>query len=168
MVMQSTSELEPIEIASRDEISSLQFDRLKKSLAHAHENVPHYRAKFEGAGIHPQDLRSLDDLRRFPFTEKRDLREVYPFGMFAVPRGTIPRSASKARARFEKAQVTRRSAFRRDRLFEIRKHVIDRAAIEIPARTPDRVDARHVANVVERISVKQHEFRHFALCHRAE
>ncbi len=84
-------DLDPIEIASRDEISALQLDRLKKTIAHAFANVASYRAKFAASGVHPSDLKSLDDLSRFPFTEKSDLRAVYPFGMFAVPRERIAR-----------------------------------------------------------------------------
>ncbi len=83
--------LEPIEIASRDEIAGLQLQRLKWTLAHAYDNVPHYRRSFEAAGVHPDDLKSLADLARFPFTAKADLRANYPFGMFAVPREKIAR-----------------------------------------------------------------------------
>ena len=83
--------LEPIEIASRDEIAALQLERLRWSLAHAYENVPFYRASFDAAGVHPDDVRSLSDLSRFPFTTKSDLRDNYPFGMFAVPRDRIAR-----------------------------------------------------------------------------
>ncbi|WP_108659015.1 phenylacetate--CoA ligase PaaK [Acuticoccus kandeliae] len=85
------STLDPIEIASRDEIAALQVERLKWSLAHAYANVPHYRARFEAAGVHPDDLTSLDDLARFPFTRKSDLRDNYPFGLFAVPREKVAR-----------------------------------------------------------------------------
>ena len=84
-------ELEPIEIASRDEIEALQLRRLKWSLRHAHDNVPHYRRAFAEAGIAPGELKDLSDLRRFPFTSKADLRANYPFGMFAVPREKIVR-----------------------------------------------------------------------------
>ena len=83
--------LDPIEIASRDEISALQLDRLKWSVRHAYENVPHYRASFGAAGVHPDDLKTLEDLARFPFTTKSDLRDNYPFGMFAVPQDQIAR-----------------------------------------------------------------------------
>ncbi len=83
------SDLDPIEIASRDEIASLQLKRLKWSLSHAYENVDHYREKFDAAGVHPDDLRSLEDLAKFPFTNKQDLRDTYPFGMFAVPRESL-------------------------------------------------------------------------------
>jgi phenylacetate-CoA ligase len=75
---------DPIELASRDELASLQLERLRRSLAHAYENVAHYRHAFDAAGVHPDDCRSLDDLRRFPFTVKDDLRATYPSGMFAV------------------------------------------------------------------------------------
>ena len=83
--------LDPIEIASRDEISALQLERLKWSLRHAYDNVPFYRAKFDAAGVHPDDLKTLADLARFPFTVKTDLRDNYPFGLFAVPRDQIVR-----------------------------------------------------------------------------
>ena len=82
---------EPIETASRDEIAALQLERLRWSIGHAYANVPHYRARFEAAGVHPDDLRQLDDLRRFPFTTKADLRDTYPFEMFAVPRERVAR-----------------------------------------------------------------------------
>ena len=85
------SDLDPIEIASRDEIQALQLERLKWSLAHAYENVPMYRERFDAAGVHPDDLKSLADLARFPFTVKNDLRDNYPFGLFAVPRERIAR-----------------------------------------------------------------------------
>ncbi|MCW5749690.1 MAG: phenylacetate--CoA ligase [Alphaproteobacteria bacterium] len=85
------AELDPIETASRDEIAALQFERLRWSLRHAFEHVPHYRQSFERAGVHPDELRHLDDLARFPFTTKEDLRRNYPFGMFAVPRERLIR-----------------------------------------------------------------------------
>jgi phenylacetate-CoA ligase len=85
------SELEPIEIASRDEIAALQLERLRRTLAHAYANVAHYRAAFDAAGVHPDDLRDLSDLARFPFTVKQDLRENYPFGLLAVPRDRVAR-----------------------------------------------------------------------------
>lgn len=78
--------LEPIEKASVDELRALQFKRLRQTLRHAYANSPVYRAKFDAAQVHPDDLRSLADLARFPFTTKADLRASYPFGMFAVPR----------------------------------------------------------------------------------
>lgn len=83
--------LDPIEIASRDEISALQLSRMKWSLNHAYQNVPHYKAAFDEAGVHPDDLKSLSDLSKFPFTVKQDLRDNYPFNMFAVPRSEIAR-----------------------------------------------------------------------------
>jgi phenylacetate-CoA ligase len=83
--------LEPIEIASRDEISALQLKRLKWSLAHAYANVPHYRQAFDAAGVHPDDLKTLSDLAKFPFTAKDDLRRNFPFGMFAMPREQVAR-----------------------------------------------------------------------------
>jgi len=83
--------LDPIETASRDEIMGLQLNRLRWSLRHAYDNVPHTRAKFDAAGVHPEDLKRLDDLALFPFTTKADLRETYPFGMFAVPRERVAR-----------------------------------------------------------------------------
>jgi len=85
------ADLDPIEIASRDEIAALQLDRLKWSLRHAYENVPMYRQRFDAAGVHPDDLKSLADLAKFPFTVKQDLRDNYPFGLFAVPRERIVR-----------------------------------------------------------------------------
>jgi phenylacetate-CoA ligase len=85
------SELEPIERASEDELRALQLERLKWSLRHAYKNVVSYRRKCEHTGVHPDDLKSLDDLRHFPFTTKEDLRTNYPFGMFAVPREDVVR-----------------------------------------------------------------------------
>ncbi|NNU85538.1 phenylacetate--CoA ligase, partial [Geobacillus sp. BMUD] len=84
-------DLDPIELASIDEIRALQLDRLRWSLRHAYDNVPMYRAKFDAAGVHPDDLHDLSDLARFPFTLKSDLRENYPFDLFAVPREQIAR-----------------------------------------------------------------------------
>jgi len=83
--------LDPIEIASLDEIRALQFDRLKWSLRHAYDNVSMYRERFDKAGVHPDDLKQLSDLAKFPFTYKADLRDHYPFGLFAVPREQISR-----------------------------------------------------------------------------
>ncbi|MEO7938568.1 MAG: AMP-binding protein, partial [Burkholderiaceae bacterium] len=83
--------LEPIERASRDEISALQLERLKATLDNVYRHVPHYRQAFDAAGVHPDDLHSLQDLSRFPFTTKQDLRANYPFGMFAVPREQVVR-----------------------------------------------------------------------------
>lgn len=85
------SMLDPIEIASRDEIEALQIDRLKWSLSHAYQNVPHYKAAFDAAGVHPADVKTLGDLANFPFTNKQDLRNNYPFDMFAVPRNQVKR-----------------------------------------------------------------------------
>ena len=85
------TELEPIEKASRDELHALQLKRLQWTLRHAYENVGFYRKQFEAHGVHPGDLRTLQDLRRFPFTTKQDLRDNYPFGMFAVPREQVAR-----------------------------------------------------------------------------
>jgi phenylacetate-CoA ligase len=84
-------DLEPIETASRDELQALQLQRLKATLRHAYQNVPHYRQAFDAAGVHPEDCRSLADLAKFPFTNKADLRAHYPFGMFAVPREQVVR-----------------------------------------------------------------------------
>ena len=83
--------LEPIETASQDELAALQLQRLKWTLRHAYDNVAHYRQAFDAQGVHPDDLKSLQDLARFPFTTKKDLRENYPFGMFAVPREQVVR-----------------------------------------------------------------------------
>lgn len=84
-------DLESIETASWDELQALQLQRLKWSLRHAYDNVPHYRRSFDAAGVHPEDLQSLQDLAKFPFTAKCDLRDNYPFGMFAVPREQVVR-----------------------------------------------------------------------------
>jgi len=84
-------DLEPIERASRDELQALQLERLQWSLQHAYDNVPHYKAKFDEAGVHPSDLKTLADLAKFPFTTKHDLRANYPFGMFAMPRQQLAR-----------------------------------------------------------------------------
>src|SRR3982750_1476863 len=83
--------LEEIEKASSTELRALQLQRLQWSLNHAYDNVPHYRKKFDAAGVTPADCRSLDDLAKFPFTTKADLRETYPFGMFAVPMDKVVR-----------------------------------------------------------------------------
>jgi len=85
------NELEPIERASRDELQALQLERLKWSVRHAYDNVPHYRMSFRAAGVHPDDIKSLSDLAKFPFLKKQDLRDNYPFGMFAVPREKVAR-----------------------------------------------------------------------------
>jgi len=83
--------LEPIEKASIDELRDLQLERLKWSINHAYANVPFYKNSFDSAGITPQDIHSLDDLAKVPFTGKNDLRDNYPFGMFAVPREKVVR-----------------------------------------------------------------------------
>lgn len=79
------------ETCSVDELRAEQLRRLQWTLRHAYENVPHYRAKFQAAGVHPDDCKTLADLARFPFTAKSDLRDTYPFGMFAVPREQVVR-----------------------------------------------------------------------------
>src|SRR2546427_7253953 len=84
-------ELEPIEVASRDELQALQLDRLRWTLGLVYENVELYRERFDRAGIHPEDCRGLEDLARFPFTTKADLRDTYPFGMFAVGSDRVAR-----------------------------------------------------------------------------
>ena len=83
--------LEPIEKASRDELQALQLTRMRASLLRAYDNVPHYRKKFDAHGVHPGDLKTLADLAKFPMTTKADLRETYPFGMFAVPMDQVVR-----------------------------------------------------------------------------
>jgi phenylacetate-CoA ligase len=83
--------LDPIETASIDELRALQLERLRWSLHHAYDNVAHYRARFDAIGVHPSDLKTLADLALFPFTTKADLRDTYPFGMFAVPREKVVR-----------------------------------------------------------------------------
>ncbi len=87
----STLELEPIETASIDELQALQLKRLKWSLDHAYYNVPMYRSKFDQAGVHPGDLKQLEDISKFPFTTKQDLRDNYPFDTFAVPMKEVVR-----------------------------------------------------------------------------
>src|SRR5712691_7738642 len=84
-------DLDPIEVASRDEIAAVQLKRLKWSLAHAYTNAAHYRTAFAAAGVHPDDLKNLSDLTKFPFTVKDDLRRNYPYAMFAVPREQVRR-----------------------------------------------------------------------------
>lgn len=93
MVMRrpTAEDLDPIERASRDEIAALQLQRLKATLQHAYDNVPHYRKAFDDKGVHPSDLKQLSDLSKFPFTTKKDLRDNYPFGLFAVPRNQVAR-----------------------------------------------------------------------------
>ena len=91
MPTKNPTPLHPIETASRDEIAALQLKRMQWSLSHAYDNVPHYRKSFDAKGVHPGDLKQLSDLAKFPFTVKNDLRENYPFGMFAVPRQQVTR-----------------------------------------------------------------------------
>ena len=90
-LMPARESFDPIETASRDEITALQLERLKWSLAHAYSNVDHYKRAFDKAGVHPGDLKELGDLPNFPFTAKDDLRAHYPFGMFAIPRDQVLR-----------------------------------------------------------------------------
>lgn len=87
----NSAQLEPIETASTDELRALQLERMQWSVNHAYENVAPYRLKCEAAGVHPSNLQALDDLARFPFTTKLDLRDAYPFGMFAVPQKDVVR-----------------------------------------------------------------------------
>ena len=91
MPTKSPTPLHAIESASRDEIAALQLQRLKWSLRHAYDNVPHYKRTFDATGVHPDDLKTLADLAKFPFTSKADLRDNYPFGLFAVPRSQVAR-----------------------------------------------------------------------------
>src|SRR4051812_36903689 len=91
MATTPSAPLEAIERASRDELCALQLARMQWSLRHAYDHVPQYRRKFEEHGVHPDDLERLEDLAKFPFTTKQDLRDSYPFGMFAVPREQIAR-----------------------------------------------------------------------------
>src|SRR3954470_2287766 len=83
--------LEPVEKFSSRKLKSLQLERLRWSLKHAYDRVPHFRKKFDAAGVKPRDCRSLADLAKFPFTSKADLRDNYPFGMFAVPMDKVVR-----------------------------------------------------------------------------
>src|SRR4051794_41790345 len=80
-----------------DELRAVQLERLQETLQHAYANVPHYRRAFDAAGVHPDDCRELADLAKFPMTSKADLRENYPFGMFAVPQDQIRRGPPPAR-----------------------------------------------------------------------
>ena len=86
-----TPAVEPIERASRDELEALQLERLTWSVRHAYDHVPPYRKKCIASGAHPDDLKTLADLARFTFTTKQDLRDGYPFGLFAVPRTDVVR-----------------------------------------------------------------------------
>src|SRR3954467_5930047 len=87
----SPESLDPAKRMGVDELRALQLERLRRTLRHAYEHVSHYRRSFDAAGVHPDDCRQLADLARFPTTSKADLRENYPFGMFAVPRQEIRR-----------------------------------------------------------------------------
>ncbi|MGH7101199.1 MAG: phenylacetate--CoA ligase family protein, partial [Acetobacteraceae bacterium] len=78
-------QLEPIETASRDELAAIVLERMQWSVRHAYANVAHYRKKCAENSVHPDDLKTIEDLAKFPFTTKQDLRETYPFGHFAVP-----------------------------------------------------------------------------------
>ena len=89
--MGTVDQTEAIEHASNDEVRAIQLTRLKEAVRYCYERVPHYRQKFDAADVHPSDLKELGDLRRFPFTTKDDLRQNYPFGMFAVPMDQIVR-----------------------------------------------------------------------------
>lgn len=89
--MTNPSPLDPIERASLDELQALQLQRLQWTLQHAYDNVPHYRRAFDAKGVHPSDCKTLADLAKFPFTTKKDLRDNYPFGLFAVPREQVVR-----------------------------------------------------------------------------
>ena len=91
VVKPQPGDLEAIEKASRDEISALQLQRLQATLQHVYDKVPHYRNAFDAKGVHPSDLKQLSDLSKFPFTVKKDLRDNYPFGFFAVPRENVAR-----------------------------------------------------------------------------
>ena len=91
MTIDEMAALEPVLGASRDALESLQLERLQSTLRHAYANNPAYRRKFDAAGVAPEDLRTLTDLARFPFTTKDDLREAYPFGFFSVPREQVAR-----------------------------------------------------------------------------
>ncbi|MFB8275150.1 phenylacetate--CoA ligase PaaK [Nocardia colli] len=90
-VLPTPTDTPDIEFATRDRISALQLERLRWSLEHAYANVPHYRKAFDDAGVHPSDVHDLGDLAKFPFTTKKELRENYPFGMFAVPQHQVAR-----------------------------------------------------------------------------
>ena len=92
--MGAMDQLEPVEKASVDELRKLQLDRLRWSLKHAYENVLHYRSAFDAVGAQPGDLNNLSDLAKFPFTTKAELRENYPFGMFAAPMDEIVRAVA--------------------------------------------------------------------------
>src|SRR4051812_21226418 len=86
--------LDPAELMGVDELRALQLERLQWTLRHAYEHVPHYQAAFDAAGVHPDDCRELADLAKFPTTSKADLRDNYPFGMFAVPQEQVRRGGA--------------------------------------------------------------------------
>jgi phenylacetate-CoA ligase len=88
---ESTAGLDPEETMSRDQIESLQLERLQHTVAYAYDRVPLYKEKYDAVGVHPSDLKELSDLAKFPFTDKEDLRKTYPFGMFAVPQEEVAR-----------------------------------------------------------------------------
>jgi phenylacetate-CoA ligase len=88
---ESTAGLDPEETMSRDQIESLQLERLQHTVAYAYDRVPLYKEKYDAVGVHPSDLKELSDLAKFPFTDKEDLRKTYPFGMFAVPQPEVAR-----------------------------------------------------------------------------
>jgi phenylacetate-CoA ligase len=91
MPIVTTAVLDPMETASVDQLRAHQLERLRWSLSHAYQNVPLYRQRFDEQGVHPDDIKSLDDLAKFPFTTKSDLRDTYPYGMFAVPMHDVVR-----------------------------------------------------------------------------
>lgn len=91
MTQADLGKLDPIETASRDEIEALQLERLQWTLQHAYNNVPHHKKAFSEKGVHPDDLKTLADLAKFPFMVKADLRDNYPFGLFAVPMKQVAR-----------------------------------------------------------------------------
>jgi len=115
--MATTHDLTAAERMSSDELVALQLERLQWTLRHAYEGVPFYRAKFDAAGVHPDDCRELADLARFPFTTKQDLRDNYPFGMFAVPQEQVRRihASSGPRASRQSSATPRRTSIRGQR-----------------------------------------------------
>ena len=122
---------DPIETASRDEIAALQLERLKWTLGLAYNNVAHYKKAFDKAGVHPDDLKALDDLPRFPFTAKDDLRAHYPFGMFAIPRDQVLRVQRRSHARSSRPQPANELGIRRS--LEVLQPVLKRATRPRPA-----------------------------------
>jgi len=129
--------LEPIETASADQLHSLQLARLKETVSRAYDKVPHYRRAFDQAGVHPDDLKQLSDISKFPFTTKQHLRENYPFGMLAVPMDDI--------IRIHASSGTTGKAYRR-RLYEGRyPDVVALMARSIRAAGGRSTDKIHVA-----------------------